>query len=76
MAKNKLPVEPEFKLHQKVWALYDRKFQQKEIIGIVARIKDKDWVYFLEGQVFGNDGWYLEEQLFESKEELIESMHM
>lgn len=74
MAKHKLPIEPEFKLHDEVWALYDRKFQKKKITGVCAREKDKDWVYFLEGQLWGNDGWYLEEQLFTTKEELIESM--
>lgn len=73
MAKPYSP--PAFQLQQEVWALYDRKFALKKIIGVCRREKERDYVYFLEGMAFGNDGWYLEEQLFESKKDLVDSMN-
>ncbi len=56
-----------------VWVLYGSKFTETRVAGIVHRPIENDFVYFLACEKLG-EAWYLESQLFETKQELIESM--
>lgn len=66
--------DPVFQIGQEVWALFKSKFALKKVSGVCFRETEKDWIYFFEGQIFGKDAWFLENQLFDSKEALIMSL--
>lgn len=75
MANSKRHPVPAFEVGQEKWTLSFGKFAKRKIVCVCPRLKEKDNVYFFEGMQFGVDSWYLEDELFDTKEEMIESMN-